>query len=76
MKERSEESFQQLTYTTKQFDTKCSEDEEQKKEEQSEVADFRKCLNDRVEQRANRLGHFEQLQNCNVYNIPTTTTWP
>jgi len=56
------------TDSAEQFNSESCEDEEQKKEEQTEVADFRQCLYHSIEQSAHRLSHLQQLQNCN-HNI-------
>jgi len=50
------------TQTAKELDAQCGEDEEEQEEEQAEVADLGQSLDHRVKERADTLGHLQQLQ--------------
>ena len=51
------------TQSSKQFNSKCSKDEEQEEEEQTKISDLRKSLHNGVKKSSDTLGHFEELQN-------------
>jgi len=53
-----------LTELAEQLNAERGEDEEEEEEEQAEVAHLRQRLPDRVEERANALGHLEQLEHA------------
>lgn len=61
---RSLSAVQALTQTTKQLHSQGGEYKEEKKEEQSKVADLGEGLHDGVEEGTDALRHLQQLQNC------------
>ena len=56
------EALNKPTKSSKQFHAKGSKNEEQKEEEEAEIADLRQGLHDSVQQRANSFGHFQELE--------------
>ena len=51
------------TQSSKQFNSKCSKDEEQEEEEQTKISDLRKSLHNGVKKSSDTLGHLQQFEN-------------